>query len=133
MEASGPVEAPPLGWEPRHFLVADLYRAAVDSAQAVYFEPSDWATLRLILFQADAYLAGLEAGGRLSSTMLETITRALGSLLFTESDRRRVRVEVARTGAGASEDASVTALAGYRKALGLEPPTRRGEHSESGE
>ena len=112
-------EPPPLGWEPGHFLVRDLYESAKVSAQAVFYEPTDWAVLRLLLFQADVYLQNVAAGGRISSHALAQIVDGFSTLMFTEGDRRRLRLEITRKAAAPVEDASVTALAGYRAALGV--------------
>ncbi|RLC65773.1 MAG: hypothetical protein DRH97_07550 [Chloroflexi bacterium] len=64
----------------------------VASAQARYFEPTDWAFARLTLHFADAQVKS----GRPNGQVLATVHSMLSDLLVTEGSRRKVRVEVER-------------------------------------
>ena len=92
----GPVEPPELALEelglPFHPLVTDLYESIKDSAQSKYYEPSDWQMARITLNELNVHLWQTKK----SAMYLTTINQMLTSLLLTEGDRRRVRMEVER-------------------------------------
>lgn len=88
----GPVKVPELGFDDPHPLVNDLYQSLRDSAQSKYYEPSDWQYARLALHFADQLLKS----SRPSAQLLVTVNQMLSSLLVSEGDRRRVRLEVER-------------------------------------
>lgn len=88
----GPVKVPPLDFVDPHPLVWDLYQSLRDSAQSKYYEPSDWQYARLCLHFADQLLKS----SRPSAQLLVTVNQMLSSLLVSEGDRRRVRLEVER-------------------------------------
>lgn len=92
VEAIGLVEVPVLGFDDPHPLIADFYASLVDSAQARYYEPSDWQFARVTLH----FLDQLVKSGRPSGQMLATVNTALSNLLVSEGDRRRVRIEIER-------------------------------------
>ena len=114
--AIGTVEVPKLGIRNVHPIVRDLYNSLSESAQSRYYEPSDWQVARLTMHQIDEYLKS----GKQSAMMLASISSLLTSLLMTEGDRRRVRMEIERKPAGGT--ATVTSIAdAYRERLGLAP------------
>lgn len=88
----GPVEIPELGIPNAHPLIQDLYRSLTESAQKQYYEPSDWAYARLALHFANK----LVKSSKPSAQMLVSVNQMLTSLLMTEGDRRRVRLEIER-------------------------------------
>ena len=89
-----------------------LYRSLKESAQHKYYEPSDWQFARLTLHFVDDLLKQ----DKKSSMMLQTVNQMLTSLLLTEGERRRVRLEVERT--QPTQLASVTTIADmYKKQL----------------
>lgn len=90
--AIGTVQVPLLDFPDPHPLVVDLYRSLYQSAQSKYYEPSDWQYARLALHFADQLLKS----SRPSSQLLVTVNQMLSSLLVSEGDRRRVRLEVER-------------------------------------
>lgn len=94
VSAIGTVVAPELGLGLTHFLVQDLYDSMKESAQAKYFEPSDWQFARLTLDQLNKEL--LYGSGAIGAMKLSAINQMLTSLLLTEGDRRRVRIEIER-------------------------------------
>jgi hypothetical protein len=90
--AIGPVEVPQLGLVDPHPIISQLWSGMVASAQARYFEPTDWAFARLTLHFADAQVKA----GRVNGQVLATVHSMLSDLLVTEGSRRKVRVEVER-------------------------------------
>lgn len=86
-----PVSAPRAvdGW---HYLCIELWDAMKESAQARYYEPSDWQFAKIQLHLLSQQLQA----GRASAQMVATINTALTNLLLTEGDRRRVRLEIQR-------------------------------------
>ncbi|MFD0918885.1 hypothetical protein ACFQ16_03935 [Saccharopolyspora rosea] len=106
------VRQPELGFE-AHPLVVDWYQSLGESAQARYFEPSDWQTSRLVAYSMDRYVRS----ARPSSQMFAALMSAMSDLLVTEGARRRVRIEIER--GQAQERASVSAIEDYKKQLGV--------------
>lgn len=90
--AIGPVEIPDLGIPNAHPMVRDLYESMKTSAQKVYYEPSDWQYARITLHFVNRLLKSTKP----SAQMLASVNQMLTSLLLTEGDRRRVRIEVER-------------------------------------
>nr|WP_229686536.1 hypothetical protein [Longimycelium tulufanense] len=106
MTAIGRVEQPPLDLDDPHPLVVDFYDSLRDSAQARYYEPSDWQYARLVLWTVDRYLKSR----RPSAQLYAAITSSLTDLLVSEGARRRVRLEVEREQATGGQLADVAAL-----------------------
>lgn len=98
-----------------HPLIADLYESLKTSGQAKYYEPSDWATARLAMYLANEMLT--TTGGKpISSMKITAVNQMLSTLLMTEGDRRRVRLEVERNPSGG--DNPVTPMSDlYRRRL----------------
>ncbi|TDC92365.1 hypothetical protein E1161_13410 [Saccharopolyspora aridisoli] len=109
----GAVSAPDLGLDDPHPLVAEWYRALTESAQSRYFEPSDWQTARFVAHTMDRYVRSSKP----SSQMFAALMSAMSDLLVTEGARRRARIEIER--GQVEERASVSALAEYRRSLGV--------------
>lgn len=91
-----------------------LWLAASTSGQADFYQDSDWWTLYMTCDQ----ITYLYEQTKRSPEFLKSIYSALGSLMFTEADRRKAHVELAESGEG-SEDAALTALADYKAGLGV--------------
>lgn len=96
-----------------HPIARMLWDAAQESGQRDYYQQTDVA----LMFSLCEDLSRYKSGGKRSGQMLQTIYSALGSLLVTEGDRRRLRIEL-EAPVEQEEDASVTAIADYKKALG---------------
>lgn len=79
--------------ETTHPLVTSMYESLRHSAQAKFYEPSDWEYARLTFHFVNELLWRREP----SAMMLASVNQMLTSLLMTEGDRRRVRLEVERT------------------------------------
>lgn len=88
----GRVQQPPLDLPNAHPMIEDFYSSLADSAQAQFYEPSDWQFARFTLHFANK----LVQSGKPSSQMLAAVNSALTNLLVSEGDRRRVRMEVER-------------------------------------
>lgn len=95
--AIGVVPIPDLGMDNPHPIITDLYQAMRDSAQSKYYEPSDWQYARMTLHFVDKLLWAEKP----SAMMLASVNSMLTTLLLTEGDRRRVRMEVERNNVGA--------------------------------
>lgn len=88
----GAVTAPALGIENPHPLVQEMYDSLLESGQAKYYEPSDWQFARFTMI----FINKLLRTSQPSAVMLQTVNSMLADLLFTEGQRRRVRMEVER-------------------------------------
>jgi hypothetical protein len=68
----------------------EWYQALRASGQAQFFEPSDWAQAKIVVLAIDEFVKSR------SASLLGQILSASSSLLVTEGDRRRLRVELER-------------------------------------
>lgn len=103
--AIGVVPIPELGIPNPHPIVRDMYESLRNSAQSKYYEPSDWQYARLTLH----FVNKLVRSKTPSAMMLATANTMLTSLLMTEGDRRRVRMEIERQQAPADEKVATVA------------------------
>lgn len=92
IEVIGPVTVPRLEIVNPHPFTRELWDGMIDSGQAKYFEPSDWAYAKFALHFADKLLKS----GKPSAQMLVAVNQMLTDLLVSEGSRRRVRLEVER-------------------------------------
>lgn len=99
VEVIGSVAVPELGIRNPHPLVTDLYESLKDSAQSKYYEPSDWQIARLVMYLLEDMLTNT-GGKAISSLKISAIHQMMTTLLMTEGDRRRVRMEVERNPEG---------------------------------
>lgn len=108
--AIGRVDKPELGIEDPHPLVVDFWESLWDSAQSRYYEPSDWQFAKLTMHTINSYMRP-GANKPMSSIMFSAIQSALASLLVTEADRRRARMEIERDSANGGQPlASVSSI-----------------------
>lgn len=112
------VDAPPLAEPPAlrpglHPLAVAWYDALAESGQSRYYEPSDWMFAQII---AEAIAEYASNPGKAAT--LNAILAGSTSLLVTEGDRRRLRLELTRTGPDPDEQAAVLAIADYQQRLG---------------
>ncbi len=96
VETIGVVAVPELGFDDPHFLTVDLYRSLSESAQARFYEPSDYQIARSVLHFLDQQFKTSRPSGQ----MVQSLFSQLTDLLLTEGARRRVRLEVERAQAG---------------------------------
>jgi hypothetical protein len=102
------LDEPELAWHPQAMLI---WESAKRSGQAIFMEPSDWSALYLMCEQIHRSLKpaptviGEDSDGKpivrymevpMPGATLNAITKMMGSLMFTEGDRRRVRIELER-------------------------------------
>ncbi|AUV61961.1 hypothetical protein KIV63_gp02 [Mycobacterium phage SWU2] len=111
--ATKPVKAPPMGIPDAHPVVSQLWDSLAKSAQAQYYEPSDWAYARMAL-----HFANRECwSGKPNGQILATINSMLTGILVSEGDRRRVQLEIQRN----QTDAVVTDIASmFKEQLGAQ-------------
>ncbi len=103
-------EADP-GW---HELAREWYVSLGQSGQKVFFEPSDWAAARIVATE----LSRMLRNGRQSAQMFAGIWTAMGDLLTTEAERRRLRIELERDGTSDPDDeAAVLVMETYQQRM----------------
>lgn len=115
--AGGPEDLPDLPepdplWHP---IAVDWYLSLRESGQAAFYEPSDWAVAR---YAADLMSKVLMSERGPNGQLVAALNSVMSSLLTTEGDRRRARMELERKPAGKQAPASVTAIADYRSSIG---------------
>ena len=95
-------------------LVRELWASLKESGQSRFYEPSDWAMAAVLCDDLAHYMRSRQRSGVKLSALMSAFT----SLLVTEGDRRRVRLEIERTDPGevaAADDPTVAIMADYRK------------------
>lgn len=113
-----PVDLPDLPepdglWHP---IAADWYLSLRESGQAAFYQPSDWAVAR---YAADLMSKVLMSERGPNGQLVAALNSVMSSLLTTEGDRRRARMELERQKPGTMQaPASVTAIADYRSSIG---------------
>lgn len=111
-------EARPTRWpaaDPEwHSIARNLYNAAKKSGQSDFYQQSDIAMLWSLCEDLSVYKQSTKRSGQ----MLQTIYSSFSSLLITEGERRRVRIELHEPDDGAAP-ASVTAISAYKAALAV--------------
>ena len=105
------VPDPDPGWHP---IATRLFESLRSSGQADFYQDSDWAFAWSVCEDLSVYKRSMKRSGQ----MLQTIYSALERLLVTEGDRRRVRIELTEP-EDTTTPAGVTAIADYKKALGV--------------
>lgn len=110
IEVEGEVRVPRL---PRgtHPTARRWYRSLRQSGQSHLYEPSDWAFA--------VYIAGLVDKAcrqdEPSAALAETIQRGMRSLLTTEAERRRLRIEITRSSRANRTGAGVKDIRDYQR------------------
>ena len=102
---------PDASWHPAALA---WYRSLAESGQSVWYQPSDYATAWVL---AEVLSRALERP-RPFGLLIQAWASGAAELLATEGSRRRVRVELERSGGpDADAEAAVSALDEYRKRL----------------
>ncbi|AXC33187.1 hypothetical protein SEA_CRUCIO_6 [Mycobacterium phage Crucio] len=101
VQVIGTVQIPELGdvsYEGEtHPLITEMYESIKNSAAVKYYEPTDWTYAKLTLYTLNQELiASRQYGKPMGAMKLTAINQMLSSLLLTEGDRRRVRLEIER-------------------------------------
>jgi hypothetical protein len=111
-----------LGAPHEHPLVVDMYQSLKESAQNKFFEPSDWQTARLTMLALNQELTAVYKSGELrgsprpiSAVKLQVINQMLASLMTTEGERRRARLEIERNLNPSGEGGKVLTMADHFK------------------
>lgn len=84
-----------------HHIARAWYTSLRMSGQSRFYEPSDWATAWVAATALDAYVNYPYNAG-----ILREFNQMAASLITTEGARRRVRVELNRTGQGDPDEAA---------------------------
>lgn len=126
-EGASVVKPPPVNgkWHP---VAKRWFQSLRESGQAKFYEPSDWATAYLIAEAMSRELqpqpVGTTDDGKVlmaslppKGASLSAWLRAMTSLMVTEGDRRRLRLELQRPDEGDEEATSVSELDEYRRRL----------------
>jgi len=98
-----------------HPVATEWYLSLRESGQAVFYQPSDWAMAR---YAAELMSRGLMEDRPPNGQYVAALNSVMASLLTTEGDRRRARIELERKPTVKSVPASVTAIADYRSSIG---------------
>lgn len=78
-------------------IVINWYNSLGESAQAFYYEPSDWAHAYIVAEALGKEFTDLmEKEKPLRAMMLQTLFSEMNNLLTTEGARRRLRLEIER-------------------------------------
>jgi hypothetical protein len=114
--AGPPLDLPDLPEPDEHWhdIATDWYLSLRESGQAVFYQPSDWAMARYAAHVMSQVLLSERANGQL----VAALNSVMSSLLTTEGDRRRARMELERRPAVKQAPAGVTAIADYRASIG---------------
>ena len=97
-----------------HDIATLIYEGLISSGQSRWYQNSDWAIAYLVCSELSDY----KRSNRRNAQTLNALLSTLGSLLATEGDRRRVRVELNEPKTN-EVDASVVAIADYQKLLNV--------------
>lgn len=104
-------EADPL-WHP---IASGWYLSLRESGQAAFYQPSDWAVAR---YAADLMSKVLLSERGPNGQLVAALNSVMSSLLTTEGDRRRARMELERQKPAGAKLASVSPLDSYRDIAG---------------
>ncbi len=123
----GDIPVPDPDWHP---IARRWYESLAESGQSVWYQSSDWATAYVIAESmsrdlnpqfVDVSNQGevIERTIPMKGASLTAYLRAMGVLLVTEGDRRRLQVELERPDVDDSgKEAKVAVMDKYRKAAG---------------
>src|SRR4051812_10840484 len=114
---SSPTDLPELPepdalWHP---IATDWYLSLRESGQAAFYQPSDWAMAR---YAAELMSRGLLEDRPPNGQYVAALNSVMSSLLTTEGDRRRARLELARKKPAGPKLAAVSPLDSYRDIAG---------------
>lgn len=116
------IPEPDKSWHP---IALRWYLSLADSGQSHWYEPSDWALAYLIAESMSRDLkpqvVGVSIDGKavkatipLRGASMSSYLKAMTSLLVTEGDRRRLRIELSKPQVDDDEAAAVADLDEYR-------------------
>lgn len=99
-----------------HSIATDWYLSLRESGQAAFYQPSDWAVARYAAELMSRVLDCSERGP--NGQLVAALNSVMSSLLTTEGDRRRARMELERKKPPGPVLASVSPLDSYRDIAG---------------
>ena len=99
-----------------HTTAKRLYIALSESGQADFFQNSDWAFAWSLCEDISVMKRLQMQTGKPHAEALKALYGAMGNLMFTEADRRRLRIELMDE-ADDTKNPSVTQMEQYRKGL----------------
>lgn len=103
-----------------HPLVTDMYESIRQSAAVQFYEPTDWQFARLTLYTLNQELiAAKHLGKPIGAMKLTALNQMFSSLLLTEGDRRRVRLEIERNPDASPEGKVVDVTDAIKQRLGI--------------
>jgi len=97
-----------------HDIAVGWYLSLRESGQAAFYQASDWATAR---YAAELMSRLLKSDRAPNGQLVAALNSVMGSLLTTEGDRRRARIELERQPTG-PKLAVVSPLDSYRDIAG---------------
>lgn len=129
VETQGVVADAPAADESWHPIALAWYESLRSSGQAVFYQPSDWATAVLVAESMSRDLrpqvVGITDSGMtvtevipLKGASLGAYLRAFGVLMVTEGDRRRLQIELSAPKADADLDAADGVVTSLMSRLG---------------
>lgn len=98
-----------------HQIASDWYLSLRESGQAAFYQPSDWAVAR---YAAELMSRLLSSDRAPNGQLVAALNTVMSTLLTTEGDRRRARIELERQPTSRSTPAGVTAIDDYRASIG---------------
>ncbi|MFD7861859.1 hypothetical protein [Streptomyces sp. NPDC059783] len=98
-----------------HSIATEWYLSLRESGQAAFYQPSDWAMAR---YAAELMSRGLAADRPPNGQYVAALNSVMASLLTTEGDRRRARIELERKTPDGPQLAAVRPLDAYRDIAG---------------
>lgn len=98
-----------------HAIAKQLYNSLKTSGQADFYQQPDWALAYALCDDLSHY----KKSSKRSAQMAQTLYSALGNLLVTEGDRRRVRIELQEP-EPETTSAAVLAITDYKRKLGMD-------------
>ena len=107
-----------------HPIAKRMWDSLATSGQADFYQDSDWATAYMLMDNLSIYSQprvdrdGIEYHKR-SPEMFKAILSGLASLMVTEGDRRRLRLELSAPDDGEG-DAALYAIEDYKQELGVD-------------
>jgi len=112
------IPQPPLNedefWSPN---ARNFYKSLAESAQALSYEPSDWALAQFIA----SLITDYDIGTKASASLLSHIMAGMSHLLVSEGARRRVHMEIERGALAVGDDEplpeDIAAIEEYRRKL----------------
>lgn len=122
LEVANPTYDAPAPNPEWHWIAKDWYQSLIDSGQAHYYQPSDWATA-VILAESLSHefkrADDPETRKGISPMMMQAFFSEAGNLLTTEGQRRRLRLELIHAEKKSDMDAEkISVMANYQKMVG---------------